>query len=316
MAEESYDVIIIGGGPAGLSAAQYASRAALNTIVLDKSPTAGALAFTSHIENYPGLSEPLSGKELLNIFRDQAARFGAAYVETQVTGVKLDSEIKEIYSFDKTYKGKTVIIATGAMGRKPSIQGEKEFLGKGLSYCAVCDAAFFKDQTVCVVGDSEEAVKEADILTRLAKTVYIIAPSKTLKVSSDHPVLALEKVRVLTGHRVTSIEGTDVVTKIKIKSIDTGEEQEIPLDGVFVYLYGSQPIINFLDSAIPISQEACITNDKMMETPIPGVYAAGDVTCVEVRQVIIAAASGCIAALSAEKYINKRKRRKYDWKKS
>jgi thioredoxin reductase (NADPH) len=298
MAEEPYDVIIIGGGPSGLSAAQYVSRAALKTIVLDKSPTAGALAFTSHIENYPGLNEPLSGTQLLDIFRNQAVKFGAEYVETQVTGVKLDGEIKEIYSFDKTYLGRTIIIATGSMGRKPNIQGEKEFLGKGLSYCAVCDAAFFKD----------------GILTRFAKTVYIIAPSKNLKVSSDHPVLALEKVRVFTGHRVTSIEGTDVVTKIKIKNTETGEEREIPLDGVFVYLYGSQPIVDFLDSSIPISKEACISTDRMMETPIPGVYAAGDVTCVEVRQVIIAAASGCIAALSAEKYIHKRKRRKYDWK--
>ena len=314
MAEEPYDVIIIGGGPSGLSAAQYASRAALKTIVLDKSPTAGALAFTSHIENYPGLNEPLSGKQLLDIFRNQAVKFGAEYVETQVTGLKLDGEIKEIYSFDKTYLGKTIIIATGSMGRKPNIQGEKEFLGKGLSYCAVCDAAFFKDRTVCVIGDSEEAVKEAGILTRFAKTVYIIAPSKNLKVSSDHPVLALEKVRTFTGHRVTSIEGTDVVTKIKIKNTETGEEQEIPLDGVFVSLYGSQPIVDFLDSSIPISKEACISTDRMTETPIPGVYAAGDVTCVEVRQVIIAAASGCIAALSAEKYIHKRKRRKYDWK--
>jgi thioredoxin reductase (NADPH) len=316
MQENIYDVIIIGGGPSGLSAAQYASRAALKTIVLDKSPTAGALAFSSKIENYPGLKEPLSGKQILDIFRDQAKRFGAEYVETQVTGVKIEGEIKEVYCLDKEYFGKTLIVATGAMGRKPTIKGEKEFLGKGVSYCAICDAAFFKDQTVCVVGDSEEAVKETGILKQFAKTVYLIAPSKTLKVSADHPVLSSEKVRVLRNHRLTAIEGTDVVSKITIKSTETDEEQEMPMDGVFVYLYGSQPVVDFLNSAIPISSETCISTDKMMETSVSGVFAAGDVTCVEVRQVIVAAASGCIAALSAEKHIRQRKRRKYDWAKS
>ena len=165
-----YDVVIIGGGPAGLSAAQYAARGRLNTLVLDKSKTAGALAFTSKIENYPGLPEPLPGNELLDIFREQAVGFGAEYVETQVIGAKLDAEIKEVYTMDKTYQAKTLIIATGSMGRKPSITGEKEFLGRGVSYCAICDAAFYKGKTVCVIGDSEEAVKEAGVLTRFAET--------------------------------------------------------------------------------------------------------------------------------------------------
>jgi len=171
MTEELYDVVIIGGGPAGLSAAQYAARSNLRTIVLDKSPSAGALAFTSRIENYPGLPAPVSGKELLDIFRKQAIGFGAEYVETQVVGVKLEDEAKEVITMDRTYKGKSLIIATGAMGRKPGIKGEKEFLGKGVSYCAICDAAFYKNMTVSVVGDSEEAVKEAEVLTRFAKTV-------------------------------------------------------------------------------------------------------------------------------------------------
>jgi thioredoxin reductase (NADPH) len=314
MTEKIYDVVIIGGGPAGLSAAQYAARSNLRTVVLDKSSTAGALAFTSKIENYPGLPEPVSGKELLDIFRDQAVKFGAEYTEAQVVGVKLEDGVKEIHTMDNTYKGKTVIIATGAMGRKPSIKGEKEFIGKGVSYCAICDAAFYRDMPVCVIGDSEEAVKEAGVLTRFAKTVYIVTASKKLK--SRHPGLESDKLSIIEGHRVVSIEGTDVVKKLVIHNIETGEEREMPVDGVFIYLYGSKPVVDFLDFAVDLSDEKCVLSDRMMETSIPGVYTAGDVTCVEVRQVVVAASYGCIAALSAEKYIHHRKRRKYDWAKS
>lgn len=314
MTEELYDVVIIGGGPAGLTAAQYASRANLKTIVLDKSPTAGALAFTSRIENYPGLTKPMSGKELLDIFRNQAIDFGAEYVETQIIGVKLEGEVKEVYAMEQTYKCKAVIIATGAMGRKPSIKGEKEFLGKGVSYCAICDAAFYRNMNVCVIGESEEALKEAGILTRFAKTVYLIAPSKELKVK--HPVLLSENLNVITGHRVISIEGSEVVTNIKIQNIETGDEKGMPMDGVFIYMHGSKPVVDFLNFAVELSDDECITANKMMEASIPGVFTAGDVTCVEIRQVVVAAAYGCIAALSAEKYIHHRKRRKYDWAKS
>ncbi|GAB4542520.1 MAG: FAD-dependent oxidoreductase [Thermodesulfovibrionia bacterium] len=311
MTETIYDVIIIGGGPAGLSAAQYSARADLKTIILDKSPTAGALAFTNRIENYPGLARPMSGKELLDIFRKQAIDFGAEYVEEQVVGVKLEGEIKEVYTIDKTYIGKTVIIATGAMGRKPSINGEKEFLGRGVSYCAICDAAFYRGMTVAVIGDSEEAMKEAEVLTRFANKVYLIAPSKGF-VASDS-LLSTGRVEVIKGHRVTNIEGTDVVKGIKIKDIDSGDEKGIETDGVFIYLHGNKPIVDFLNFAVELSDDECILANKMMETSIPGVFTAGDVTCVEVRQVVVAAAYGCIAALSAEKYIHHRKRRRYDW---
>jgi len=311
-----YDVVIIGGGPAGLSAAQYAARARLKTIVLDKSPTAGALAFATKIENYPGLSEPVSGKELLEIFRSQAKRFGAEYVETLVVGVKLEDEVKEVYTMDKTYKGKTVIIATGAMGRRPGIKGEKEFLGKGVSYCAVCDGAFFKNTTVCVVGDSEEALKEARILKRFAKAIYLIAPSKKFQVPAHYQEIISEELRLITGYRVVAIEGDEVVKKIRIQDIDTGKEKEIQTEGVFIYLHGNKPVVDFLGSALDLSDRGCIITNKMMETSIPGVFAAGDVTCVEVRQVVVAAAHGCIAALSAERYLHHRKKRRYDWAKS
>jgi thioredoxin reductase (NADPH) len=314
MEESLYDVVIIGGGPAGLSAAQYAARSNLKTLVIDKSRTAGALAFASRIENYPGLPEPVSGKELLDIFRKQALTFGAEYIEAQVIGVKLDGEIKEVYTMDRTYQGKTVIIATGAMGRKPTIKGEKEFLGRGVSYCAICDAAFFRGKTVCVIGDSEEAVKEAGLLTGFAERVYLISPSKSLKVEEDHPVLKKPNLRVLAGHTVTAIEGGDVVERIRMIDPDR-REISLELSGVFVYLHGSKPVVDFLGETVELSEEECVVTNRMMETSIPGVFAAGDVTCTEVRQVVIAAANGCVAALSADKYIHHRRRRKYDWAK-
>ncbi|HMK61378.1 MAG TPA: FAD-dependent oxidoreductase [Dissulfurispiraceae bacterium] len=311
MTDSLYDVIIIGGGPGGLSAALYSSRAKLKTLVIDKSKTAGSLAFASLIENYPGLEQPMTGGELLDIFRKQAQNFGAEYKEAQVIGVSIGEEIKEVFTMEASYQCKTVIIATGSMGRKASIKGEAEFLGRGVSYCAICDAAFFKGKTVCVLGDSEEAVKEAGLLSRFAETVYLISPSGKLKVEDDYPALKLPNVKVLLSKVVVAIEGGDTVERIRIK--DGGGDSELAVDGVFVYLMGSKPIVDFLQGAVEMSEEGCILTNRLMETNLPGVFSAGDVTCTEARQVVIAAAHGCLAALSAEKYIFGRKKTKADW---
>lgn len=312
MSEELYDVIIIGGGPAGLSAAQYAARAKLRTVVLDKSKTAGALAFASMIENYPGIIEPVSGKELLDRFREQAIDFGAEYIEAQAIGANLIGNVKEVFTIDKTYSGKTVIIATGSMGRKPSIKGEFQFIGKGVSYCAICDAPFFKGKAVSVIGDSEEAVKEIVFLTKFASRVYLISSSKTLKVDKDHPVLKSENLEVMLNRTVTSIEGKDIVEKIRLMDSNQ-KESDLEVSGVFIYLHGSRPIVDFLGGTLEASEDECIIANRLMETSNPGVFAAGDVTCTEVRQVVIAASNGCVAALSAEKFISHRKRRRHDW---
>ena len=315
MAEETgiYDVIIIGGGPAGLTAAQYAARAKLKTIVLDKSPTAGALAYSSRIENYPGLTSPVSGKELLDTMRQQAIAFGAEYREMQVVGVNVADEMKEVITMDRGYSGKTMIIATGSMGRKPSIKGEGEFLGRGVSYCAICDAAFYRGLKVCVIGNSEEAIKEAGVLTRFAETVYLISPAAKLA-SGDHPVLQEPNVKVLSGYKVTAIEGREVVERIRMLDPE-GKEAELELSGVFVYLYGNKPVVDFLFGALDTGEDGCLPINSMMETSIPGVFAAGDVSCTEIRQVVVAASHGCIAALSAEKYLYKRKKIRMDWAK-
>lgn len=312
MTEELYDVVIIGGGPAGLSAAQYASRAKLKTVVLDKSPDAGALAYAQIIENYPGLTSPMSGKELLDVFRKQAVGFGAEYVEAQVVSVKLDGEVKEIHAIDGTYLGKSVIIASGSMGRKPSIKGEADFLGRGVSYCAVCDAAFFKGRKVCVLGNSEEAVKEAGHLTKFADVVYLVSPSEKLKAGKDHPALKEPKLKVILGLSASSIEGEESVERIRLAD-SKKKESVLEVSGVFVYIHGNKPVVDFLGESVDISMDECVMANRLMETSTPGVFAAGDVSCTEVRQVVVAAANGCVAALSAEKYIFHRSRRRYDW---
>ena len=311
MADALYDVIVIGGGPGGLSAALYSSRAKLKTLVLDKSKTAGSLAYASLIENYPGLEKPMTGGELLDVFRKQAESFGAAYKEEQVIGASLSDDVKEVFTMEASYQAKTVIIATGSMGRKATIRGEEEFLGRGVSYCAICDAAFFKGKTVCVLGDSEEAAKEAGVLARFAETVYLISPSQKLKVEEDYPALQISNIKLLLGRVVTAIEGGDAVERILMKA--SGVENELALDGVFVYLMGNKPIIDFLQGAVEVSEEGCVMTNRFMETNIPGVFSAGDVTCTEARQVIIAASHGCLAALSAEKHIFGRKKAKVDW---
>lgn len=306
-----FDVVIIGGGPAGLSASQYTSRAKLKTVVIDKSATAGALAYSSKIENYPGLTEPLPGKDLLDIMRKQAVGFGADYIEAQVAGVNLSGEIKEVMTLGGTYKGKTIIVATGSMGRKPTIKGEGEFLGKGVSYCAICDAAFFKGKAVCIIGSSEETIKEAGVLAKFAETVYLISPTQKLK-AEDHPILKQPHIKVMLGYTVTAIDGKDVVERVTM--IDS-EKKDATLDvsGVFVYLHGNKPIVDFLIGTLETSDDGCIIVNRMMETSIQGVFAAGDVTCTDVRQVVVAASQGCIAALSAERHLYNRKRYRMDW---
>lgn len=308
-----YDVVIIGGGPAGLAAGQYAARGQLKAVILDKSATAGALAYSSRIENYPGLTQPVPGKELLDIMRKQAIDFGAEYIETQIIGVNISHEIKEAITMDRAFSGKTMIIATGSMGRKPGIKGEGEYLGRGVSYCAVCDAAFYRGLKVCVIGNSEEAIKEAGVLSRLAETVYLISPAQKLH-AQDHPVLKQPNVKVLLGYSVTSIEGSALVEKIKMRDSE-GKETELELAGVFVYLHGNKPVVDFLFGAIETKEDGCIPVSSMMETSIPGVFAAGDVTCTDIRQVVVAASQGCIASLAAERYLYKREKVRMDWAK-
>jgi thioredoxin reductase (NADPH) len=306
-----YDVVIIGGGPAGLSAALYAARAKLRTLVLDKNPSAGALGMAEKIENYPGVGR-IKGSELLNLFRAQAEGFGAEVQQALVGRVDLSKNPKKVVTPEKTCQAKTVIVATGAMGRKPSIKGEAELIGKGVSYCAACDAAFFKGEDVAVVGRVEAALEEIHVVARHARKVYLITPSRILDAEQAEAVHTLPNVEVRPGSRVIQIAGDSGVRSVEVAGPE-GNEQRLEVTGVFVYMHGSQPIVDFLDGALETTSEGCIKAGRDMSTSVEGVFAAGDVTCKEVRQVAIAAAEGCIAALSADRYINKHQRARPQW---
>ncbi len=301
--QELYDVIIIGGGPAGLSAAMYAARAKLSTIVLDKSPIAGALAAAGAIENYPGV-EKMTGAELLSLFRKQTEKFGSKIVKAKAIGVNFSDKVKEVITAEKTYYGKTIIIATGSMGRTPSIKGEKEFLGRGVSYCAVCDAPFFTGKDVAVIGEIEEILEEIVPIAKFSRHIYVF-PRR--KVTPEHvETLTHPKIEVLSDYKIVQILGDGTVKSV-VAADSHNRERTFDVSGVFIYLRGSKPIVDFLYGAVEVTGEGCIkTNPEDKSTSLEGVFAAGDVTCKKFRQVIIAAAEGCTAALAADKYVNKK----------
>jgi thioredoxin reductase (NADPH) len=313
--EDIYDIVIIGGGPGGLSAAMYAARSNLRVVVLDKNPTAGALGSTDKIENYPGQAQPMEGPELLELFRKQAEGFGAEIVQNQVFLVDLEKDPKEVTAADKTYKGRTIIIATGAMGRKPSIKGEADRLGKGVSYCVTCDAAFFRNRDAAMVGEVEVVLEELHVLAGFARKVYIISSTKELTGEQAATLKEWDNVELLLDHRVLEITGEPIVSSVKVSDGD-GKEADLEVSGVFMMLTGAQPIIDFLHGALETTEDGAIKVDKEdMSTSVEGVFAIGDVASRKYRQVVIAAADGCIAALSADKYINKRKRARFQWSK-
>lgn len=315
LADNLYDVAIIGGGPAGLSAALYASRAGLKTIVLDKSPGAGALALTHKIENYPGILQVMTGKDLLSVFRQQAENFGAKIIQTQVIGINFENNPREVQTTDGVYGAKAVIIATGSMGRrKPTLKGEAEFVGKGVSYCAVCDAPFSKDKSVAVIGDVEEVLEELNLISRFADHIYLFLHGKELSFEQAAAIQRIPNVELMTDYRLIEILGnTSGVEKIAVVD-PVGNHKQIDVWTVFVFLHGNSPIIDFLSGVLATSPSGCIQVGKSdMSTSIEGIYAIGDVTCKEIRQAIVAAAEGCIAALSADQYIHKRQKVRSQW---
>ena len=245
--------------------------------------------------------------------RKQAQGFGARIEEGQIAGVDLKSDPRLVFTNTKTYRTRTVIIATGSMGRKASIPGEADLIGRGVSYCATCDAPFFKGKVAAMVGDIKALIKELDEVARFAKSVYVVARNDEL--SKEHKTLLKEnpKVKVFTGSKLAEIMGEDAVSGIKIQ--DSGDKKHtLSVDGVFLYLTGAKPITDFLLGAVELDDKGCIKiNSEDMSTSLPGVFAIGDVTCKQIRQVVVATAEGCIAALSADKYIHDRTRVRAQW---
>lgn len=301
---ETYDVAVVGGGPAGLACAIYTSRAKLRTVVLDKSPAGGSLALSSKIANYPGVKGPIPGSELLNVMREQAIEFGCEYKKTAVVAVDLQTDPKALYTNDGVYRARAVVIATGSRGRSEKIEGEEEFLGRGVGYCATCDAAFYEGKDVAVVGYDETAVEEALFLARFAHTVHLVCPKSELSVS-QHMMSELEatpQIKIHLGTSARRIVGDQFVTGLVVRRRAQGEET-LPVEGVFMLLSGTAPVTDFLAGSLQLRPEGCIDVDCNQATSLPGVYAAGDVTCIHPRQAIIAAAEGVIAALEVDKYL-------------
>lgn len=311
-----YDVIIIGGGPAGATAAIYTARAELKTLVIDKGLTAGAMGITGKIANYPGILEEISGADLLERMREQARTFGAVFAQDKVAAVDLLSEKKTIYANGGTYTARAIIIATGSMGRGQRVAGEDRLLGRGVSYCATCDAAFFKNKEVAVVGSSDEAIEEALFLTKFVSQVHFFSPTPELKapVHLVEELRANPKVNLNLAASLREVIGEEHVEGVRIARRGQGE-QIIPVSAAFVYLQGGKPITDFLEGQMEISPTGCLIVNQEYQTNLPGVFAVGDVLCSHIKQAVIAAAEGAIAAMAVEKDLHGRKQMVVDWSK-
>lgn len=315
-ADTKVDVLIIGGGPAGATAAIYTSRAGLSTLVIDKGLTAGALGITGKIANYPGVNNPVSGAELLERMRDQAISFGTRFVADKVVGIDLAGTEKTVYANQAVYTSRAMIIATGSMGRGTRIKGEDHLLGRGVSYCATCDGAFFRDKEVVVAGNSDEAIDEALFLTRFASRVYFLSPAPELK-APQHLVDELqncEKVKLFKGANLLELIGEDKVEAIRFVQRGIPEET-LPVSGAFIYLQGGKPETDFLQGQLELTDAGCLMVDHEFQTTIPGVYAIGDVLCDHIKQAVIAAGEGAAAAIALEKNLHGRGKLSVDWSK-
>ena len=310
-----FDVVIIGGGPAGCTCALYTSRANLKTVILDKNSSVGALAITHKIANYPGVPGEVSGAELLTIMRDQAVEFGTAYQRAQVFGIEVEGDVKKVYTPEGTFTGRALVLATGAMGRVASFEGEAEFLGRGVSYCATCDGAFYRDREVAVVGLNQEAVEEAQVLTKFASTVHWITVKEPLP-EDEHAqdLLASSSIKHWNRTRLMSIHGDDMgVTGVQVKRKGESDQQPLAVDGVFVYQSGSKPITDFVGDQVEFNPDGGVRVNEMMATSAAGVWAIGDIRNTPFKQAVVAAGDGCIAAMSIDRYLNSRKSIKPDW---
>lgn len=307
---EIYDTIIVGAGPAGLAAGIYAGRSRLKTLIIEKSVDGGQIAITDELENYPGqIPEGESGPELIKRFTAQAERFGCERLSATVTGMELEGETKKIICGDQTYESRTVILATGAHSRKIGCPGEEEFTGKGVSYCATCDANFFEDFEVFVVGGGDTAVEEAMYLCKFARKVSIIHRRDELRAIKSIRDRAenTKNLHFIWDSVVESLEGDGILSKMKVKNVKTGEITEYEADpddgmfGVFVFI-GYLPNSDLFKDVIT-TENGYVVTDERMATNIPGVYAVGDLRKKPLRQVVTAASDGAIASIQCDNYI-------------
>jgi thioredoxin reductase (NADPH) len=299
------DLIILGGGPAGLTAGLYSSRARISTILLEKGAPGGQMGATETVENYPGFSEPILGFELAQKMEEHARKFGAEILTEDVTGL---SQSQGAFSFStdsgKTYQCKAVVIATGASPVKMGIPGELELAGKGVSYCAVCDGPFFRDLEVAVIGGGDSAVEEAIYLARFAKTVHLIHRRDELRAVKEIQERAFAQANVTIHWSCVPerIVGEKDVSGLRIRSVKDGSEKELPVGGVFFYV-GLRPNTDALSGIVEVDGRGFIITDETMATSVPGIFAAGDVRAKSLRQISTAVGDGATAAYSAQQYL-------------
>ncbi len=306
-----YDVIILGAGPAGLAAGLYAGRSRLSTLIIEKGQDGGQIAITDEIENYPGQNvEGESGPSLIARMTEQAKKFGAERVSDVIKSVELNGDVKKLVGNKGEYEAKCVIIATGAFPKPIGCENEGKFTGKGISFCATCDASFFEDFEVYVVGGGDSAVEEAMYLTKFARKVTIIHRRDELRAakSIQEKAFANPKISFLWDTVVTKVDGDELLSSMTVKNVKTGEETIIEADeddglfGLFGFI-GYNPNSQLFEGMLEM-QNGYIVTDADMHTNIPGVFAAGDIRVKSLRQVVTAAADGAIAAMQAEHYIS------------
>ena len=304
---ELYDLIIIGGGPAGLTAGLYASRAKLKTLLIEKNLAGGQIATTDLVENYPGFSGG-SGQELTKIMEEQARKFGTEFLAAGVTAVQLPEREKVISTTQGQFRARAVILATGAAPRRLDVPGEAEFIGRGVSFCATCDGAFYEDLPVMVVGGGDAAVEEAVYLTRFAEKVYLVHRRDALRATAvvQEKAFANKKIEFVWDSVVKEIQGDELLERVLVRNVKSGLEKEIAVNGVFVYI-GFLPNTAFLEGQVKLSDSGYIITDDCMATSVPGVFAAGDCRQKLLRQVVTAAGDGATAAFAEEKYLEEQR---------
>jgi thioredoxin reductase (NADPH) len=303
MSAFDYDLVIIGAGPAGLTAGLYASRARLNVLLLEKAVPGGQIIVTDWIENYPGFPEGISGFDLAEKMKIQAEAFGLKIDTAEVHSLALTPDVKEVVLQDKRIKAKSLIIASGASPKKLGI-GEDRYMGKGISFCATCDAPFFKEKTVVAVGGGDTAVQEAIYLTKFVKKVYLLHRRDELRATKilQERAFANDKIEILWDTVATGVDGFFGIEGVHVKNVKTGEEKTLKADGCFIWV-GTLPNTDFLKDAVDTDAYGFIRTDAKMQTSVPGVFAVGDVRDTPLRQVSTAVGDGAIAAVSAEHYL-------------
>ena len=302
--DRNYDIIIIGAGPAGLAAGLYAARARRRTVLIEKNVTGGQIALTNVVENYPGIEE-INGFDLGQAMQRQAEKYGMEMAYTEVLGVDPQEGGHIVRTKEGDYRAKAVIVTAGADYNKLGVPGEAELTGRGVSYCATCDAAFFKDQVCAVVGGGDAAMDEGLFVTRYASKVYVIHRRDQLRASKilQERAFANEKMDFIWDTVVEEIQGTDAVERLKLRNVKTNEESTLDTAAVFIFI-GLTPNTHFLEGLVKMDGGKHIYVNEWMETEIPGLYAAGDVRVNSARQVVTAAGDGATAAIRADHYIS------------